>query len=238
MKVIYTTLILGAILSSSCNPKFYSSNTQNVPLISGEGETNLTLAGNGNQVEFQGAYGLSPSISIKGNGSFFIPEDLDNGDGGSGKYFEAGIGYFRALPGNFVFENYGIIGFGSVENHFPSTVAANPGTTGKVDATVFRYGINPAFGYKTSKFSAAVSSRFSNLRYSGISGSLIYDGVDQSDYLEENKSNILLEPAITLRGGFNKIKLQVQYGYSFNLSNQDFRQDKDYVTIGLNFNFN
>ena len=34
--------------------KYYVPNTQNVPLISERGETNLTLSGNGNQVEFQG----------------------------------------------------------------------------------------------------------------------------------------------------------------------------------------
>ncbi|HAH58535.1 MAG TPA: hypothetical protein DCL86_10325, partial [Bacteroidales bacterium] len=57
------------------------------------------------------------------------------------------------------------------------------------------------------------------------------------DYLNENNSNFLMEPAITLKGGFEKIKLQVQYGYSFNLSNSSFPQDRDYLTFGLNFIF-
>ena len=40
-------------------------NTQNVPLISERGETNLTLSGNGNQVEFQGAYGVSDKMAFE-----------------------------------------------------------------------------------------------------------------------------------------------------------------------------
>ncbi len=235
MKKAIISLVAGCFLASACNPKFYSPDTHNVPLISSKGETELTLAGNTNQVEFQGAYGAGSNFGIKANGSFFIPEDLDNGDGGSGKYFEAGVGYFTPVAGNFVFETYGILGFGDVENHFPSTITANPSTTGDVSANVLRYGIQPAFGYKSPHFSAAISSRIVNLTYSKIEGDLIYGGVTQASYLNDNKSNFLIEPAITLRGGFEKVKLQLQYGHSLNLSNSDFRQDKDYLSIGLNF---
>lgn len=237
MKNSILTIAIGSIFLTACNPKFYSPDTQNVPLISQMGETNLSIAGNGNQVEFQGAYGAGSNFGIKANGSFFIPQDVDNGDGGSGKFFEAGAGYFKPLSGNFVFETYGIVGFGTVENHFPSSVAASPSTTGDVSANVLRYGIQPAIGYKSAHFSAALSSRIVNLNYSKIEGDLVYNGTNQPQYLENNKSNFLIEPAITIRGGFEKIKLQLQYGHSINLSNSDFRQDKDYVTLGLNFNF-
>jgi len=99
-----------------------------------------------------------------------------------------------------------------------------------------RFGIQPSFGYKSRYFSAAVSSRFVNLNYSNIKGDLIFAEENQVDYLNANKSNFLIEPALTLRGGLDKIKLQVQIGSSINLSNDDFRQDNNYVTIGLNFN--
>lgn len=234
-KVMKYTHILGfllVILIAGCNPKFYSSNTQNVPLISEKGETNLTLSGNGNQVEFQGAYGVTNSFAIQANGGLFIPSDLDNGDGGSGKFFEVGGGYFRPVADNFVFETYGLVGFGTVENHFPSL------TTGRdISANIIRFGIQPNFGYKSKYFSAAISARFVNLMYNNIEGDLIFDGVSQKTYLEDNKSNFLIEPALTLRGGFERIKLQLQIGYSLNASNSDFKQDKTSMTLGLNFNF-
>ncbi len=233
--ILFTALMLA--IMASCSPKYYTANTQNVPLISEKGETNLTLSGNGNQVEFQGAYGVGSNIAIQANAGLFIPSDLDNGDGGSGKFFEAGVGYFTPVAENFVFELYGLAGTGSVENHLPSTADASPGTEGDISANIFRYGIQPNFGYKSKYFSAAVSSRFVNLRYSNIVGDLIYNGESAADYLRENDSNFLIEPALTIRAGLEKIKFQFQFGYSFNVTNEDFRQDKEFVTIGLNFNF-
>ena len=229
-------IVIGAGFTS-CSPKFYTPNTQNVPLISEKGEINLTLSGNGNQVEFQGAYGIINNFAIKANGGLFIPSDLDNGNGGSGKFFEIGGGYFTPLKNNLVFEAYGILGFGSFENHLPSTTNNNPQTVGDISANVFRVGLQPSFGYKTEHFSVALSSRIVNLSYSNVEGDLIFENVNQPNYLKNNSSNFLIEPALTVRGGFEKIKLQLQYGYSLNLSNSNFRQDHSYLTLGLNFNF-
>ena len=235
MKQFFLVLMLA--IMASCSPKYYTTNTQNVPLISEKGETNLTLAGNGNQVEFQGAYGVGSNIAIQANAGLFIPPDLDNGDGGSGNFFEAGLGYFKPMENHFVFELYGLAGAGSVENHLPSTANINPGTKGDLSANIFRFGLQPNFGFKSKYFSAAVSSRFINLRYSNIDDDLIYNNQDAADYLRENNSLFLIEPALTIRGGLDKIKLQLQVGYSWNVTNENFRQDKEFLTIGLNFNF-
>lgn len=232
----WTFLVIACGLVS-CSPKFYTPNTQNVPLISEKGESNLTLSGNGNQVEFQGAYGLTNHIAIKANGGLFIPSNLDNGNGGSGKFLEFGAGYFNPLSEHWVFETYGIAGFGSFENHLPSTRDVYPLTNGDISAKLFRVGIQPNFGFKSKYFSAALSSRFVNLSYSNIKGDLIYDNESQTNYLKNNSYNFLIEPALTIRGGFEKVKLQVQYGYSLNLSHSNFRQDNSFLTVGLNFNF-
>lgn len=232
--LIYALLGFGIV---SCNPKLYSPNTQNVPLISEKGQTNLTLSGNGNQVEFQGAYGIAENIAIQANGGLFIPSDLSNGNGGSGKFVEVGAGYFKPISDIWVFETYGVIGIGSFENHFPTTQSIAPETDGDISANILRVGIQPNFGYVSKHFSAAVSSRFVNVSYNKIEGDLIYQGDNLPQYLDENSSNFLIEPALTLKAGFEKIKLQLQYGYSLNLSNSSFRQDKSYLTVGLNFNF-
>lgn len=235
----FRNLILLAILFgvASCSPKFYTPNTQNVPLISEKGETNLTLSGNPNQVEFQGAYGVFDNIAIKANGGLFIPSDLDNHDGGSGKFIEFGAGYFKPFENNFVFETYAIVGLGTFENHIPSTMTNYPLTKGDISGNLLRIGIQPNFGYKHKYFTVAVSSRFVNLSYNNIKGDLIFADESQVAYLKNNSSNFLIEPAITIKGGFEKVKLQVQYGYSLNLSNVDFKQDKTFITVGLNFNF-
>lgn len=221
----------------SCSPKFYIPNTQNVPLLSEKGETNLTLSGNDNQVEFQGAYAITENIAVKANGGLFIPKDLDNGNGGSGNFIEIGGGYFKPFSENWVFEAYGILGFGSFENHLPSTKNDYPKTNGDISANLFRVGIQPNFGYKSKYISAAVSSRIVNLSYNNVKGDLIFEDAAQTEYLKKNSTNFLVEPALTIRWGLEKFKLQLQYGYSLNLSNSDFKQDKTYFTLGVNFNF-
>ena len=221
----------------SCSPKFYAPNTQNVPLISEKGETNLSLSGNANQVEFQGAYGFTDFLAFQVNGGLFIPSNLDNGNGGSGNFGELGLGYFKGFNEYWVFETYAIGGFGSVENHMPSTITDYPTTTGKISANLFRIGLQPSFGFKSKYFSAAVSTRIVNLSYSKIRGDLMFEQESQVDYLGNNSSTFLLEPALTIRGGLEHIKLQVQYGYSLNLTKSNFRQENTLLTIGLNFTF-
>ena len=139
---------------------------------------------------------------------------------------------------SWIFEAYGILGFGSIENHFPSKQENAPGTVNDLSASIVRVGVQPNFGYKSDYFSIALSSRFVNLSYNNIEGDLQFGGKSQSQYLNDNSSNFLIEPAITIRGGFKKIKLQLQHGYSFNLTNTAFRQDVAFLTAGINFSFN
>lgn len=236
-KVRNLMLLVVGLGVASCSPKFYTPNTMNVPLMSEKGEIDLTLSGNANQVEFQGAYAVADHIAIQANGGAFIPQNLDNGNGGSGKFIEVGGGYFLPIQEHWVFEAYGIFGLGTFENHLPTTLGDYPQTDGKISANLFRAGIQPNFGFKSKYFSAAVSSRIVSLSYSKIRGDLIFEDENQQSYLASNSPGFLLEPALTIKGGFERIKLQVQYGYSVNLTNSDFRQDNQFLTIGLNFKF-
>ena len=232
-------IVFGVLGLSSCSPKYYVANTQNVPLLSEKGEVDLTVSGNTDKVEFQGAFAVTENIGIKANGGVFIPANLDNGNGGSGKFGEIGVGYFTKLreSENWIFETYAIGGFGTMENHLPSTLQDYPNTTGKISANLVRVGIQPNIGYKSEHFTIALSSRFVHLSYGKIRGDLVFDNELQSTYLSNHSSNFLVEPALTIKGGFEKIKLQLQYGYSFNLSDYAFRQEHPFVSIGLNFNF-
>lgn len=229
-----TTALFGLF---SCSPKFYSPNTQNVPLISEQGEVNLNVSTNGNQFEFQGAVGVANNFSMQLNAGIFVPSDLDNGNGGSGKLGELGLGYFTSFDEKWVLEVYGLGAIGTVENHMPSTLEDYPLTSGKISSNLLRVGIQPSFGFKSKFFTVALSSRLVNLSYDKIRGDLIFNDKMQTDYLRRYSSHVLLEPALTIRGGFERIKLQVQYGYSFNLTKSDFRQDHTLLTMGVNFNF-
>lgn len=237
MKLRNILLILALAAFSACNPKYYSPNTQNVPLISRQGDINLTAAGNGNQVELLAAMGATESLAIMANAGLYIPSDMDNGNGGDGQFGEVGLGYYSVSEDNTIFETYALIGFGALENRMPSTIEENPETEGKISANVFRFALQPNFGYKSKNLEMAVSSRFALLSYSNIVGDLIFDGKPQKDYLSENNLGFLVEPAFTVRGGLENVKMQAQFGYSLNVTNSDFRQDKAFMTLGFNFSF-
>ena len=229
--------VLLALAFSSCGPKYYIPNSQNVPLLSQKGETNINVSLNDDHVNLNGAYAFSDHFGIIGNAGLLIPSDNENGDGGSGNFVTLGGGYFSKLNDSFVIESYAIFGYGTIENHFPSTTEAYPQTTGNISANLFRFGMQPSFGYKSDYFSFAISARFMSINYSHISGDLIYGREVQTDYLKDNSSSVLIEPAITRRGGVKRFKLQLQYGYSYNVTNRNFRQDISFLTLGANFKF-
>jgi hypothetical protein len=232
-QTVFSGLALIMLVISSCSPKYYVPNTHNVPLLEEKGQINLAVHGNGNQFEIQGAAALSSNIGLMLNGGFFFPAEDDNGNGGSGRLGEVGLGYYTKIGEYVVFETYGLLGFGSVENNFPSTLPNNPSTTGIINANIFRAGIQPNIGYTSKYFSAAVSARFVSLNYSNIEGSLIFDGVDQFTYLENHKSSFLVEPALTVRAGIENIKLQAQLSGSWNLSHNNFPQENALLSLGL-----
>lgn len=244
MKKILKVLIWSFVLAlCSCSTTYYIPNTQHVPVIDEKGETSITVAGNGNQAEFQAAYGVGESFAIMADGVVVFPQDDDNNNGGRGNLVDLGVGYFKPLSENLLFDTYAIVGFGKMENHFPGTVTAFPNTSGDISANLLRYGLQPSLSYHTDFFSITGSVRLVNLNYNNINGTLMFQNegddipIDQIDYLGRNNSNFLIEPAITLRGGFEKAKLQLQYLRSFNVTNSDFPQAKDLISVGLNFSF-
>lgn len=227
-------------LLSACAPKYYAPNSQNVPLLSEAGQGNVSAGANlkWNRADARGAYALTDNLGVQANAALYFPRDEDStGDGGSGGLFEAGVGYFRPLPADLVFETYGLIAYGGVENHFPSAANDNPGTTGKLHANLTRLAVQPALGWKKRHFEAAVSTRMAMLNYFNVGGNLVTGGEDQQDYLRDNSLQFLLEPALTLRGGPDMFKAELQVGYSLNLTDRDFPQDKNWGSLSLLYYF-
>ncbi len=227
--VLFTT----TLFSQACSPIYYSPNTQNVPLLSGKGDHSVAVSGNDTRIEIQGAYAAGEHFGLGLDAGFVRQKDDEEGDGGKGKFGEVQAGYFQNFSEHFIFETYVLLGFGTVENHFPSTITANPTTNGKIESNLLRVGLQPAIGYRSRFFEAALSARLVNLNFSNARGSLIFEQIAQTTYLENNKSLWLIEPALTLRGGTDMLKLQIQANLSANLTNKDFQQDNGQLTIGL-----
>ncbi|MDX2247845.1 MAG: hypothetical protein SF052_13755 [Bacteroidia bacterium] len=236
---LFTALsgLLFVFVISACSPIYYSPNTHNVPMLREKGDKRIVLAANDSRLEGQVAFSPEEHLGILFDAGTFFPRDDEEGDGGKGWFVESGFGYYHPVAKNFTFDIYGILGYGYVENHFPSTVTSNPGTTGLIESNLFRYGIQPSFGFNSKFFDAIISARFAGMQYFNYSGNLIFQSVDQVTYLEAHKSTYLFEPALTLRGGYDKIKLQLQLGPSYNLKDSEFRQDGGHITLGITYGF-
>ncbi|MBX7151997.1 hypothetical protein K1X84_10180 [bacterium] len=230
-------ILLNFIFIIGCSPVYYVPSTLNVPLLQKKNDGNVSFQIGDHRAELQGAYAMHNNFGLMVNGFFIKPSEDKDGDGGKGSFIEAGIGYFRqAQP--LVFEIYGLTGYGQLENHFPSTLQDYPYTTGKIKARLIRYSVQPSTGVRTKFFDMAVAIRLSLLHYYDINGNLIFEDQNQIQYLRDRSNQFIVDPAIMIRAGYERVKFQLQLGKSYNMTNPDFNQQMGYVTYGLIFYLN
>lgn len=244
MKTIIILFV--CILVTGCGPVFYIPNTQNVPVMKSKDQFNLSLGLNTSEsadgFEIQSAFGLTDKIALQFNGVWNNYDD--EYVKASGNLIEFGAGYYKNLGTDFIFETYGLIGFGGMkykeENVYDSFYNSNS-NYGNISASILRVGLQPSISYASKYFTASLSSRIASLNYSNISGN--YQSSDEefyfgTDYLKANNSHWLFEPAFTIQGGFENLKIQLQYVYSYNLTNSDFSQDHELLSIALKLDVN
>jgi hypothetical protein len=227
-------LLLSLLLA--CAPKYYSSNAQNVPLFTQQDEGTISASVNPelNRADARVAYAVSPVLALQANGAVYFPQDDSAGDGGSGGLFEAGVGHYRVLPHDMVLEVWALGAYGGVENHF----TFDGGDGGKLNANLVRIAVQPALGYKSRWVEGALSSRMGMLNYFNIDGTLVQnDGENQQRYLRDNHLQFLIEPALTLRGGPDVLKLEAQIGRSFNVTDDTFPMDDLWASVGVVYSF-
>jgi hypothetical protein len=216
---------------SSCTHKYYAPNTHSVPLFQQAGEAHAAgILWTGSEVsgaEVQGAYALTNRIGVMAN--------LITGRGGHevksgrGYLLEAGSGYYKSVGGKGVVEAYAGVGAGRVKNHYYT------GQSSMV--SLFRLFVQPSIGYTTPYFDCAFSARLAWLSLLNPRGGV--QGVPNSseiyywEYVRQHPRSLLLEPALTIRGGWKYCKLQLQLGLSGNLSHSAFPQEDVNLSLGL-----
>jgi hypothetical protein len=232
-KVLVSCSLFLIVILTSCSPIYYSPNTHNVPILKAKGDVRAGLFAGESRIEGMAAYALKDHLGILLNGGSFNTKDNDLGDGGSGKFIETGTGYYKMLNKWFQFESYGLLGYGALENHFPSTVINYPNTTGILNTRFMRLALQSSISCTTRYADFTFSTRLARLNYLNTNGSLIFGNIDQVVFIENRKKHFLIEPALTLRLGYDPIKIQVQLGRSVNTSHADFKQDDVSFTFGI-----
>jgi hypothetical protein len=220
-------ILLIGIAFVGCGPVYYVPNTQNVPVMKEKGQTNLSFGINSSEstdgFELQGAYGLTDKMALQLNSDWV--SSSDESSSGSGHLIELGVGYYKNLSKHFVFETYGLLGFGNLKYE------ENYNEPSEIKANFIRVGLQPSISFTSKYFIASLSGRIANINYNSVSGNY-YD----VDYLKTNNSHWLIEPALTVQGGSENVKLQLQFQISENLTDPYFTQDYSLVSIGLKVN--
>src|SRR5688572_27503341 len=155
----------------SCSPIYYAPNATNVPLFTDRKQIAASAVATDGGVQFDGAYSVSKQVMIVASGSFANPKEDENGNGGTGNLIELGVGYFEPITENFVTGVTGLVGFGKMENHYPSA-------GGSVEADMFRWVLQPYFGYTSKYFEGVFAARFAGVNYSSVKGQLTLNNIE------------------------------------------------------------
>ncbi|MFH0866302.1 MAG: hypothetical protein V1904_08905 [Bacteroidota bacterium] len=216
-------------LFSGCVHYYYAPNAHNVPMFQEKGEVRLagvrSYGSYHEGTEFQGAFSITDKIGIIGNSYTAQGGDKEKNNYSEGSYYEAGCGYFKPVLEKFVFETYGGIGFGNVENRYKDYGYSN--------LDFYKYFLQPSFGFTTKFFDAVWSVRLCGLYYDRIDDHTIQDDKENTEYINNHKFSYLYEPAFTFRIGWKYLKIQIQYSISINSNYPEFPMDGANLNIGL-----
>ncbi len=221
--------LLPCVALFSCAPRYYAPNAVNVPVFKGADELSFSGLVSGGGVQADAAYSVTDNFFAQGAATFYKPESDAYSNKGEATLMEIGLGYFKQLQGNFSWGASGTVGFGNISLKYPPT--------GKLDAKGMRFAGQPYIAYKNNWFEGVFSTRLSQVNYKDITGQVLYDGVEQTDYLRANASQFFIEPAITVRVGYKHLHLQLQNVGCFDVTDPDFRYDKNTFTVGFHFKF-
>ena len=190
--LVYVLSIQLMLVFAGCASGLYAPNMQNVPLFQEKNEIRINAAYGitdaDNAVELQLAYAPTANIGIQANALLH------------------GYDFYLSKFNNkhWVFETYGLLGLGQA---FPAFSYYKEGYK-----QYGKFSLQPAIGFTAKGFDAALSARASYL-LNDVAWKRIDENSDE--YGKYYKSNsFLIEPAITLRGGWKYVKLQTQLGAS------------------------
>lgn len=256
-------LWIGAVLVvlslDSCTHYYYAPNQHNVPLFKEKNEVRLSGAYiNGDEIsgcDVQAGYAVTKEAAIIANAliinpnatlaSTAYPSSNYTTGAGKGQLYEIGAGYYKPIPcriaaisGKFVFETYGVLGYGNSINQYGSFPQY------RVSTNLFKGYVQPSMGFTTNLFDIIVSAKIGTLYTFGIKSnypgvvvdSLVQNGmsiVNDLNVLSQSRTSFLFEPAFTFRIGFKYVKFHYQVGWSILSSNMQSLTFSPVMDFGL-----
>lgn len=242
----FAVLILAASFSS-CARYYYQPNAVNAPMLAEKNDANITVNGMSGDDEVNGSRASSYVVNVQAayspidymgimagyTGYNYDVKNDPNPETGrvdaSANLVELGLGGYYPVhrfwdrQAVLVVDTY--VGFG----------------TGKlqsdVNMDVNRLFVQPGFSLRTPYFDVGLHGRYSSLKFSN------FDTNNQPDsYLErqglmgiEDKRHSFFEPAVTFRGGYKFVKIQLQHVWSAPVGQKDWPHNDNLTTLGVFF---
>ena len=223
-------LVFQSFIIFSCGPIYYAPNATVVPLFTERHQLASAASTADNGIQLDGAFSISDHVMLSASGSFVRPKEDNMGNGGTGNLIELGGGYFQPVNERFVMGINSLLGFGDMENHYPSA-------NGSVESNLFRWSVFPYVGYRSKIIEAILSTRLVGVHYSSVKGQLTLNNIEQAAYLSSHANQMYVEPALTFRIGYKNVFFQLQDVISINLSDSDFPDDNNTLLAGIYFRY-
>ena len=235
-------LVITLLIGQSCGRTLYIPNMHNVPLMKEKNE----LRANITPTDFQASYGVTNNIGLMLNGQSVTTKDSHQynkgiygprayGQDNNSKrhYIEVGIGYFKPIKKNGVFEFYAGSGRGKLSFNNEDHVGRD-----KFSANFSRYFVQPSIGLTFGAIDIAYSLRYVNLRFHGSDTSEYeYENTTGKDLSEiEKHSYSFREPGLTLRVGWKYVKLHFHIASAYQIGGPDIKQQEMNGNFGLHIN--
>jgi hypothetical protein len=226
--------VLSLAALASCKA-VYAPNIASTPLLRERGEVRATV----DPRNLQLAVAVTSHVGVMANGYHRSednePKPDEEKQHGEGDFVELGVGGFAPLPSLHPWlqlETYAGAGVGTVRHD----LTPPGGATRRFEAEGTRVFVMPTLGITRRFWDAAVSTRFVALRYHDLSSRNYTDEQLDADGFAgiDERTWVFVEPSVTLRAGYQWIKLQLQVGKSYKLNSADLHHDSGMITLGLN----
>jgi hypothetical protein len=216
---------------TGCTQHIYVPNAVNAPLLAEKGEVKINLTSN----DLQFAFSPANNIGILANG-FFTTRNKTNYQHRA-SMLEAALGYYTTTNTKMAFEGYAGVGFGNIYRQETVTDANDNEVSASFNASAMKYFIQPNFGFRSKVIDLILTPRISLVKFGK------FDATDYPEYkLTEYKlannnltsgMYVFAEPTLTFRAGFKLMKLQLQYGLSYNITGHQILAPDNFSSIGI-----
>jgi len=225
-----------SILLQACNTA-YVPNTVNVPLMRNANEARIYADP---KINVQASYAITNEIGVMASAHIVTERTNDSNAAviqrGSGSQYEAGIGYQKMLMQN-VITSGDLVGEVYVGGGFGSLRFDNVADNKSYEVSATKIFLQPSLGFSHQYIEVAFTPRVVALMYGEPTTQYTDAELDIKELPNRSMPmHWFIEPAITVRGGIQEVKLQFQIGQSFQLSSTALAHEKLILVVGASFN--